>query len=354
MLVFPLLAALYVHFFLRSTVSYTESVISFLFVAGVSLLLITATTYRDLGDVEVVNGQVLSKERNHGSYIRPYTCNCRTISTGKTSTTVCSTCFETRHTVEWLAKTSVGVVTFDKKDSGSSSVYNSPDPAAYTECYTGQPVSLQRAWANYIKAEPESLFNTKLDTQMYSESVPAYPKVHSFYKINRVLDVNSGLPQSTITSLNDSFNHALKELGPSKQVNIITILTSINDPYYKHAVENQWVGAKNNDVVLLFGVDGNNILWSDAFTWGLNTDNEMFVASLKSKLSSMKTFEVQEVVTQTTDTISSLYNRPSREKFRYLFDSLTPPVWVVAICWLLSLLGTVVLTYIFHKHVDIK
>ena len=149
--------------------------------------------YGQTADTEIWNGRVVSKERVHGHYLRSYDCNCHEVCSGsgdnRSCSTECDTCYEDRYTVKWSAKTTVGNVTFDTKDSPWISVYLSPDPPAYARCVKGEPASIEHGFVNYVKAVPESLFRQDGAENVFADKVPPYPRGRDFSRIKPVLEV---------------------------------------------------------------------------------------------------------------------------------------------------------------------
>lgn len=323
------------------------------------VLLVTITysagKYGQTVDHEVWNGQITAKERIHDTYEQSYDCNCVESCSGSGSSrscsTTCSTCYETHYTVEWTADTTAGRnITFDSKDSTWRSVYKSPDPASYVKCKVGEPAALEHRYTNYVQAVPRSLFNDDSNiAEQFAGNVPAYPRVHSFYKINRVLDVGSGLPAAFISQLNTKISESLRLLGPSKQANIIVILTGIDDPTYRYAVENAWLGGEKNDVVFFIGVDKDNkVTWTDTMTWALNSGNELFHVKTRDAL---KTVEMTPAAI--TETVSKLvakhYDRPQMADYEYLADEIDPPTWALVLCLIFAFGGSIGLSILFQR-----
>lgn len=312
--------------------------------------------YDEAADTELWNGQITGKDRVHDTYMRSYQCNCYNSCTGRgesrTCIEVCQTCYERRYTVHWFAKANFGMgdeqITFRKLDRTSRSVYNSPDPEAYTRCVVGEPASKSSGYTNYIQAAPDSLFNTSMVSQ-YSELVPKYPTVHSIYKINRILSVGNVLPNNQVEAFNDLLNKKLIDLGPKKQVNIIVILTDILDPTFRHAVENEWLGGKKNDVVVFLGIEGGNIRWADVMTFALNFGNEIFHVTLRDALQSMDEFDYEKVANVVASTIDTTYDRVRMSDFEYLKDEISPPNWVIFTCLFLAIFGSVGLSLIMRR-----
>lgn len=305
-------------------------------------------------DTEIWNGQVVNKTRDHGQWTESYQCNCRTVTRGsgnnRYTTTVCSTCYRKHYTVTWKAHTTVGKVTIEHLDRTSRSVYKSPDPKFYVDINKGDPVSLPKSYENYVKAVHESLFNDKTD-EKYLGKIPEYPRIFKHYNINRVLNVGAKVDSKEILSLNERLNLDLRTLGKEKQVNIIVILTGINDPSYRYAVENKWLGGKKNDVIVFLGVNPDHeILWADGMTWAKNMGNELLQVKLRDDLESLKEFNVENVEKVIVSNIKTHYKRPEMKKFEYLKDEIVPSdaaiIWIVLITLLLS--GT--LTYVFYRN----
>ncbi len=351
-MIVPLGIALIFKYQLKKTYTWKELGINLGVVFALVTIIWFSGSMSQTADVEVWNGKILSKSRVQDSYVRSYSCNCRSVCSGsgknQTCSTVCDTCYEDRYTVDWTARSTVGGITFKSLDSGSRSVYRTKDPAAYKKCSVGEPASKEHRYTNYVKAAPDSLFNTALDEDVYP--IPAYPRVHSFYKVNRVLNVSTKLKSKDIATLDRLLSESLILLGAKKQVNIIVILTEIDDSSYRFSVENKWLGAKKNDVVVFLGLDGDTITWTDVMTWGLNRGNEVFQATLKSELSSIKTFNAQSIAEVVVNTTGSLYDRPMMKDYEYLKDDIQPPGWLLTTCFILSLLVSLGLTYFFHKN----
>lgn len=303
-------------------------------------------------DTEIWNGYITDKKRDHGHYERAYECFCTDVCSGSGSSRSCyrscQTCYEDRYTVTWYAKSTIGNIRFKHLDRGSKRVYNEPDPVAYKNCIVGEPASLERTYTNYVQAVSDSLFNTEATVNQYANKVPAYPKVFAFYKINRVLNVGSKIQHKTINTTNGLLNEALKDLGRQKQVNIVVILTGIKDPSYKYAVERKWLGGEKNDVIVLVGLDGNKIVWSDTITWALNKNNELFQIKMRDGVEELKTFEPKQFTDFVAGTIKEYYDRPTMEQFEYLKGEIKPPKGIIIAAVLIAILGSLLLTVIFR------
>jgi len=334
----------------KTSINMLELLLNIIIPALIVMALVAIGAYSKTSDVQVINGEILSKERNQGHYVESYSCHCVTRTVGKTTTTSCQTCYRDHYTVEWLAKTNIGIVPFDSKDSTSRAIYLSPDPLSYVKCEKGQPASLTSSWTNYIQAAPRSLFNSGISKNEFAGKIPTYPLPHDFYKMNRVLDVSSKLSPPILKELNDKLNQELKILGPSKQANVVLILTSIQDQSYRYAVENAWLGGKKNDIVVFIGVEGNTIAWTDVMTWAKNINNESLQVKLRDDLFSLQKVNVDSIISVISSDIKSDFKRVHEDDFKYLESEIDPPTWAIVLALVLGLSCSFGLTYYFHKN----
>jgi hypothetical protein len=344
-------AGLFAKYFLHETYTWQEFACSVAITGVIVSVVYFGGLYRNMMDTEILNGEITAKERIHDTYIETYSCNCRSVKSGDTYITQCDTCQRRHYTVTWLAESTVGRIQFDHKDSTSRSVYNSPDPQAYIDCYVGEPASQLSTYLNYVKAVPTSLFNSATVSQAYEP--PQYPRIHSFYKVNRVINHGSSVDTNQLNALDNMLDEHLRQLGPNKQANTIAIFTDIKDPNYRYAVENAWIGGKKNDIVLFFGTDGNNIVWTDVMTWALNSGNELLVAELKRQLLAIGTVNAEAIANTTERLVDALYVRPKMEDYEYLKNDIKPNPNLLIVCWVLNILSIMILTWWFHAKVQI-
>lgn len=293
-------------------------------------------------DTEIWNGQVTGKERVHGHYTRSYDCMCTTDSEGYET---CQTCYEDRYTVTWYGYTTVGTVTFDHEDRGSRRVYSFPDPSSYKECEKGQPASLPHTYTNYIQAVPNGVFFKSPEHNTYPYTIPDQPKVHNFYRINRVLSV--GGVHTDSNRINELLNDHLRTMGARKQVNITVVFTKVMDPNYRYALENEWEGVNKNDVVIVAGVKNKTMYWIDVITWAGNYGNEMLQVKLREDLVNT-TVDADKFTETVVSRIEELYTRPSGAAFEYLKRYVQPKFWVQIVASVFCVLGSLGLSLIFR------
>jgi hypothetical protein len=351
LLLFPLAFPFIAKRIWHTTINWTEMVIQIIGVSVLVTIVWQLGIYGQTVDVEVWNGKVTKKEVNDGHYLQSYSCNCRTVSCGKDcSTTQCDTCYEDHYTRSYDGYSTVGDWTFDSIDTTSKLRRDSfGPPASYTNCVVGEPASRAHTYTNYVQAVPESLFHDDGAINTYADMVPAQPKVHGFYKFNRVMQVGVNYPHAK--QLNDLLNDALKTLGPSKQVNPLVLITNITDPSYRYAVERKWLGGEKNEATLFIGVDGTKIIWVDVMTWALNKGNELFHVKLRDSVKALGTIDDPNVLSAiVVEHIETLYDRPHMKDFEYLAEAVEPPTWVIILSIILAIGGSIGASFAFHKY----
>ena len=283
------------------------------------------------GDVELWNGQVVSKNRAHGEYTRSYECNCTETCTGsgnnRTCTKTCQTCYEDHYTVNWSCATTVGGYTIDAKDWTNRGVYLLPDPPRYTSIQKGDPVAKRMSYVNYVQAVPNSLFTpAAADLKArFANMLPAYPdNVYDFYRVDRFVTV--GWAPADKAQWNQDISLGLRELGPKKQVNTIIVVAKTADPSYEYALTDHWEGVNKNDVVLLIGsTQYPKIDFVRVISW---TKNENFKVQLRDAVMDKGTID-RSIVPLMFEHVSKNFERRRMREFEYLDGEIDPPDWLV-------------------------
>ena len=354
-LLFPLAWPFIAQRIWHTKITYAEMAIQIVSVVVITSIVWIIGSWSATLDTEVWNGKVVSKSRDHGSYVRSYDCNCSQSCSGsgssRTCTTTCQTCYEDHYTVKWWAKTTVGNVTFDSKDSTSRSVYLSPDPKSYKMCYVGEPASIEHTYTNYVQAAPESLFHSnEALAKQFAGQIPPKPRVYNLYKYTRVLNYGV-LDKKQQKLFEEMLDTALITMGHTKQVNIIVILTKIKDQNFRYAVENAWEGGEKNDVVVFIGAnDDKTVAWADVMTWALNSGNEQLQVDLRNAILELPTIDATTVGQAIIQLVNEEYVRPKMKDYEYLKDASTPPMWAIIIALIVAFGGSLGLTWFFYTH----
>lgn len=312
----------------------------------ISALIISASFYAGKGsktsDTQILNGEVLSKERVHGSYIESYQCNCHTVTSGSgnnaSSHTECDTCYRNHYTVNWNCNANIGKFTIDSKDWTNTGVYFLPDPNRYIIINKGDPVSKRQNYTNYIKAVPETLFRPLESSlkQRFINQIPSYPiEIYDYYHIDRVFGVGVNIP--SIKNWNAKLATALKKLGPQKQANVVIVITKTDDPSYFYALQDSWLGGKKNDIVVVIGSPEfpNKATWVNVMA--LSQDN-IFQVKLRDDILALESLTADNVIDAISTETMSTFKRKRMRDFAYLDAEIDPPAWVMWTCMILDAL----------------
>ncbi len=326
-----------------------STVIGAVITAGAFYLSFSAQTK----DVEIWNGQVTGKEREHGHYLRPYQCNCRQTCSGSgnnsSCTTTCDTCYEDRYTVTWNCYTNIGTYTIQHYDRGSRLVYSEPDPVRWQVINRGDPVSDAREYTNYIQAVPQTLFKPAASElkKKFAPLIPPYPdKVYNFYYVDRF--ISPGIKVDTANQWNAGIQELLKTLGPQKQVNLVVVAAKTADPNYEFALRDAWQNGNKNDVILVLGTPNwPKIEWVRVITW---SKSEIFKVELRDRVFELGEADVQRVLSATADQISKNFERRRMREFEYLKGEIDPPMWVIILLVILQVSAAGGVQYYIHKH----
>jgi len=274
-----------------------------------------------VADTEIWNGQIVSKERKHGTYEESYDCNCRTVTTGsgknQTTSTKCDTCYRTHYTVKWNADSTIGGFTIDSKDSTWRSVYDSPDPDRWLSIKPGDPAAKQHTYTNYVQAVPQSLYAALPGTTMdrYKAKLPKYPdQVYDFYRCDHF--VQYGFAFTDAAQWNQDIALMLRDLGPKKQVNVIVNIAKTADTSYAEALRTFWEGVNKNDVVVVIGsLDGQKIEFVRILSW---TKSELFKIELRDALLELGTIDRTKIMPLIQAQIAKNFERRHMAEFEYL------------------------------------
>jgi len=108
--------------------------------------------------------------------------------------------------------------------------------------------------------------------------------------------------------------------GKEKQVNPIIVITN-QGREFKRNLAAYWKNAEKNEAVLLLGVNGSKIVWSDVITW---TKEMRFVEILKSSFKDLDLKkDSDKVLNIFTKNIIKEYVRQPMEDFAYLKENIT-------------------------------
>lgn len=348
-LVIPVLWLLFAKITLHHKFTWKEagvqSALTFVIAMVLSLLVVGSTNLGAM-DTELINGQVVDKYNQRVSCSHSYECNC-TYSTDSNGnrTKSCQTCYKHPFDVNWIVESTVGKITIPRVNSQGTR-----EPPRFTEVELNEPVTRSSRYMNYVKANPDSIFNDSQYMALmedYGFSLPNYPEVHDIYRINRVLVTSPDIPRFIFRQLNESISMDLRTLSSEKEVNVVVVITDESNPQYANALQYKWLGGNKNDIVIVMGItDYPTIEWIDSFGWSESSRvfNEINDHYRNTEL------DVDTFSTDLSAIIREHYERQSFSQYQYLMEELSPPLWLVILGFFINLMACISLGYYFIKH----
>lgn len=304
-----------------------------LVVIGLAVAYHQATT-----DVELLNGRVVTKDSQRVSCSHSYRCRCRTVRTGKnSSTTVCDTCYEHSYDVSWYVRSNISLyptVEIDRVNRQGTQM-----PPRWAAAFVGEPFTVEHSYTNYILANPDSvLLGGKGDVERFKPMIPPYPRSYDYYRAPHVLNIGVPLTDGNAWEwLADEIN---ADLGPSKQVNVLFLLVKTDDPKYTLALKDVWIGGKKNDVVIVIGsLDGKQMAFVDVVTW---SPRSLFKVKLKDALFAIGNLDKRDDIANTVRrVVRDDYERMHMKDFEYLARSFQPSGGAMIFLFVLGCLSSI-------------
>lgn len=318
LLLIPTLIALFTFLFGQRRVTWKE----FLFQMGAQVLLVglfySICLWTNTSDVEVWNGRVASKTREVVHCRHSYSCNCVRVSCGKDcSTTVCQTCYYHSYDVDWfLSTTNQETIDIDTVDWQGLR-----EPPRWTRARVGDTTALTHGFTNYVKAAPDSLFRRVGLTEKYEGQLPTYPQqIYDYHYLDRLVQVGTRLSDAALW--NKELREMNSDIGKSKEVNIVVVVTKNRQEEFFYALEQEWIGGKKNDVIVMINTnDSNEIDWVNTMAW---TDNQIFKINMRDSLLKLKNLDRELILPTVRAVVQKDYIRKSMEDYAYLKQSITP------------------------------
>ena len=346
-LIVPLLIPFVYKFWFKREYTYGEMAANAAIAVALTGMVYGLGAYRAMYDTEILSGYVTSKQQTYVSCSHSYECRCRQVrscsGSGKSrscsTTRECDTCYEHSNDWDWDVKTTVGNFEIDRIDRRGTL-----EPPRFTKVQIGDPAAAEHGYTNYIKAAPDSLFahDPKL-IEKYKNEIPKYPEVYDYYNINRVLNFTG----ADTKDWNMYLETVLKSLGKEKQINIIVVMTK-NPIDFADALVYNWSGGKKNDVVMIYGVDGNKVTWFQSTSLGNGMGNQELHVTLRNE--SIDKEITLDLLKKQVNIIANKYNRLPMEQFEYLKDQSEPPMWVVILALVIGIGSSVAVGYSFTKN----
>ena len=285
-------------------------------------------------DTEIWNGKITSKTRDKVQCRHSYSCNCVTSCSGSGSnqscTTICQTCYDHAFDIDWNLHSTIGSIRIDTIDRQGLR-----EPPRWTKAMIGDPAAKTMQFTNYVKAVPESLFHQDKSSSL--EKIPKYPDdVYDYHYVNRAIPIGVKIPD--IKEWNHDIAMALRDLGPTRQVNFIVVFTKNPSASFANTINQKWVGGKKNDVIVVIGTPNHpEISWVRILSW---TDRQDFKVALRDAIFDMGTIDRKKIIDVMVSETKSKFVRKRMRDFEYLKNEIHPPMWAIVLGIIISIIIT--------------
>jgi hypothetical protein len=296
-----------------------------LIILTITYLFIVSPNY----STEILNGIVISKEKDKVGCRHSYQCMCQTIGSGKNVTTVCQTCYEHSYDIDWVVNTTIDSIVINTIDSQGLK-----EPPRWTKVKIGEPVSRKHSYINYIKSS-----NTLFKQSKTDGVVLVYPKVYDYYRFNHVI---STFPIDT-KNLNQQISEMLGRIGKAKQVNVIVVFTDKDETFTDNLI-NYWKGGEKNDIIITIGTDKDlHFNWINVHSW---SEQDIVNVRLRDVLLDSN---INNMVKDIEPIIVSDYKRKPMVEFSYLKDDIGLTTTSISLMLLLTIMSTLGVTFVWRK-----
>ncbi len=245
---------------------------------------------------------------------------------------MCQTCYEHSYDVDWFADTNIDRrIYINKVDRQGLQ-----EPSRWTSIAMNEPASFTHGYQNYIKADPDSLFQHHMEEEDIKK-YPSYPgKVYDYYRINRSVGT---------FNLEEELAEINADIGPSVGGSLVVVTSEEPNPYPK-MIQRAWMGAKKNDIVLVLRVDSNKYIKSSEVVGIAYPD---FKVKLRNVVNDHGILD-ETLLANVKQAILKDFKRRPMSEFEYLKESYKPTVgeWIFSL--IVSLIASVGLGIFFHKN----
>lgn len=295
----------------------------------------TLGTANMLADTEILNGRVTSKQPEKVGCRHSYSCNCRPSCSGsgksRSCTEVCDTCYEHSYDIDWDVYSTIGLWTIQTIDRQGLR-----EPPRWTKTIVGEPVSKKHSYSNYIKASPQSIFNSAAHTLIeFKGKLPLHPiEIYDYWHTNRLILDGVILDEAEKINWNTGIAELLKDIGGKKQVNTVVVLTNNSNSLWANALQTEWMGGKKNETVIVIGVKKYpEISWVHVFSWA---QSDIFNIKLRDDIRDIGTLDRSRVLQVTYNNIDKYFSRKPMKTYQYLESELEPDLWILILAVVLG------------------
>lgn len=314
------------------------SVISVVITGGYLLSRLTSTS-----DEELWNGRVSDKKKVYVSCSHSYPCNPYPCGDSKHPMTCWHTCYEHSNDWDWNLYTSNGEeMSIDRIDSQGCQ-----EPPRFTKANVGDPTARVHEYTNYIKGNPWSILRREGLQETYKNFLPSYPvKIYDYHYVDRFIVQNTVVPATEIAAWNNDLMNLNADLGKKKKVNVVFVITGLKDSKYLQALEESWLGGKQNDLVIIVSSsEYPKINWVRVMSWSHSEELKINIRDQIQDLDCLR--KRTEIISAIKSLIDEKFVKTKMSEFKYLMAGVRPPTWALIVLWIIGVFGSIGLIWFF-------
>jgi len=213
-------------------------------------------------------------------------------------------------------------------------------PPRFSEIKIGDPVTQSVSYTNYIKGASSTLFNQKY------EDVPpiAYPDIYDYYKSRRVIYFGAASNAEFVNQWNEELSKVNSDIRKTG-ANAIIAVTNQNQDWAERLAQ-AWDAHNINDLIVVIGVDGENIEWVNVRSW---SKNDLVNITIRDEVMNLKTIDKTRINDIIKSSVMEYYDEESMENFEYLAEDIPPPTWLYVIAAIILLVISPLVTLYFSR-----
>jgi len=273
-----------------------------------------AARYFSVMDTEHWNGRITKKI--HGT---EGCCHCRTVCDAHDKEGKCTSSHEECDHIHdywwgWRFSTGDRMVPWSCKSS-------SRDPTRWVNSRVGEAAAVAHSYRNYLYADPNSLLIPQPPAGITAAS-PHRPAIHDHYRVNNAI------------GLSRAWNQALMkwnaDWGARKQITLVVVKTDHPDPLYTDKIAADWLYGAKNQLTLVLGTEGQDIVWARAFSFSGIEDLEISVRD-NLPAQGLPVSDHESILAWLEPVLLQQYDRDPMSELEYLFKAARPPTWVLCL-----------------------
>lgn len=224
-------------------------------------------------------------------------------------------------------------------------------PPRWVEIQPGDPFSRTNHYSNWVRAARDSLFHREpMLEERYADLLVDYPEeIYDYYRIDRVVAPNVQMDEDL---WNREITRILSTLGPTRQMNLIVVVTEGTGLDYAAVLQHHWYGFRKNDAVLMIGLNNGAIAWADVRSWSKEARFDIELRNYVSQMAgtNLSAIDVPAFMNEVNRIGDAYFVRRPMAEFEYLRSDIPPPWWLILASIAFSIVFSVVASYYFAMY----